>query len=70
MYVDLKFADESWAVTTIEAMAGFAEENRAELGRCQSEGRFPAELYAAMGANGWVGPFTPDRGGGQRQGSG
>lgn len=64
MYVNLKFADDDWPATTIKEMADFADEHRDELRICHREGRFPAEIYAAMGQNGWVGPFTPtDEGG-------
>ena len=64
MYVNLTFSDQDWPQSTIPAMAGFAEEHRDELRSCQREARFPADIYAAMGSRGWVGPFTPVEEGG------
>ena len=64
MYVNLTFKDQDWPQSTITAMAGFAEEHRDELRSCQRDGRFPADIYAAMGSRGWVGPFTPVEEGG------
>jgi len=68
MYVDLDFAEQGWAEATIAAMAKFADQNRAELRDCQRAGRFPDDIYAAMGSNGWVGPFTPVEEGGAGKG--
>ena len=59
MYVNLTFKDPDWPLSTIESMAAFAQEHRAELRSCQRDARFPADIYAAMGSRGWVGPFTP-----------
>ena len=64
MYVDLTFAEPDWPQSTIAAMADFAAEHRDELRSCQQAARFPAEIYAAMGSRGWVGPFTPVEEGG------
>ena len=64
MYVNLSFKDPDWPRSTIAAMAAFAEEHRDELRSCQREARFPADIYAAMGSRGWVGPFTPVEEGG------
>lgn len=64
MYVDLNFADESWAMTTVAAMTAFAEDNRSELRESQRECRFPVEIFRQMGDNGWVGPITPVEEGG------
>ena len=64
MYVNLTFKDPGWPQATIAAMAEFAAEHRDELRVCQREGRFPPEIYAAMGDRGWVGPFTPVEEGG------
>ena len=59
MYVNLTFADPDWPQSTIAAMSDFAVEHRDELRSCQRSARFPADIYAAMGRRGWVGPFTP-----------
>lgn len=64
MYVNLKFADAQWPDATITAMADFADQHRDELRVCHRQGRFPSEIYAEMGRNGWIAPFTPtDEGG-------
>lgn len=59
MYIDLNFVDDAWPEATIDAMASFADAHRDELRSCQRDCRFPAELYAEMGRNGWIGPITP-----------
>ena len=59
MYVSLRFKDNGWPDATIASMAEFATEHRDELRACQKASRFPAEIFAAMGNRGWVGPFTP-----------
>jgi alkylation response protein AidB-like acyl-CoA dehydrogenase len=64
MYIDLKFTDDDWPATTVDAMTAFADEHRSELRQSQRDCRFPADLYQEMGRNGWVGPITPvDEGG-------
>jgi alkylation response protein AidB-like acyl-CoA dehydrogenase len=51
-------------VTATRALAAFAEEHREALRRAEREGTFPAEIYRAMGAQGWVGTITPKSDGG------
>jgi alkylation response protein AidB-like acyl-CoA dehydrogenase len=65
MYVNLRFREgEAWAARTLEELRVFAEKHRQELDRANAEGRFPAEIYAEMGARGWIGPVTPRDDGG------
>lgn len=61
--------DQDWAVRTRTAMAEFAATHRATLDDHQRRGRFPAEIYHEMGAQGWVGMVTPEELGGSGGGA-
>lgn len=65
MYVTLRFREgPDWAEELGDSLRAFADEHRTELEKADAEGRFPREVYQAMGDRGWVGPTAPAAEGG------
>lgn len=65
MYVDLRFGlGDEWAERTRQEIRTFGEQFGTELREANADGRFPHEVYKAMGERGWIGPVTPREEGG------
>jgi alkylation response protein AidB-like acyl-CoA dehydrogenase len=66
MYPTLRMDPEraAWIDATATTLGAFAVEHRAELDDANRAGRFPRDLYAALGTMGYLGPLVPVEQGG------
>ncbi|ALL79527.1 acyl-CoA dehydrogenase (plasmid) [Pseudonocardia sp. EC080610-09] len=65
MYITLRFREgPQWAEDLGRRLREFADLHRPELEKAGAEGRFPRDVYRAMGDQGWIGPTAPPSDGG------